>query len=158
MLLIKFLGLFFKMGKMEHEAFHCVSLVADLNGDGVMRHRFLPTAHASVADIMGAASDFGKVNRGNCPPACCDYPEFIILFGVFQSQRTASDKHHVALPVDHFKFNLCTLSDGLQNDSEIPYVLLVFKGISIIILIVNIVIRRCELGLHIFKVREFYAK
>ena len=109
-----------------------------------MCHRFLPTAHSSVAHIMGAASDFGKVNSGNRPPARRNHSEFIILFRVFQSQGTASDEHHVALSVDHFKFDLRTLADSIQNDSEIPYVLRVLKRIAVIVLIVNIVICRSE--------------
>ena len=107
---------------------------------------------------MGAASDFGKVDGGNRPPASRNHSEFIILFRVFQSQGTASDKHHIAFTVCHVKFDLRSLADGLQNDSEISYVLLVFKGIAVTILIVNGIIRRSEKGLHIFKIGKIHTK
>ena len=136
MLFVQLFGLFFKMGEMEHKAFHGVSLIPDLNGDGVILHRFLPANGLPRAVVMGAGADLGKVYDGNRPPPRRDYSEFIILFGVFQPHGATPNKHHIAFAVEHFKFDLRSLADGLQNDSEISYVLLILKRITIIILIV----------------------
>ena len=70
----------------------------------------------------------------------CSNAEFVVLFGVLQSQWLTTHKNIPAGAVCHFKLDLRLVFDGLQNNAEGADVLGVVKWVAIGIPVVDVVV------------------